>query len=196
MTKGIFFESESGQLHKCLFTGMDKEGKPMWMITTQGEEVMMLSVYQNYLYDGEEMRLLCLEDEKVESQTMALLLGAVMKSYSPRIPELLSECLDRLEGWGVSWNHDFLNFEVRVLEYAEPAKNRNCYRFYIEGKGMGYVTDMDNSDTLEDLFDRVYEYFDALELEAGIPVASKVLVTADDVLARISDKDKEYFDEK
>ena len=92
MTKAIFYDSIGGWMHKCMFAGLDKEGRAQWMMVDQGAEVMMLD---DYLDIGEvcgELNLLCLMGEEVESSTMALLLGAVVQSYGPDIPSQLSYC--------------------------------------------------------------------------------------------------------
>ena len=45
MKKVFLFENEGGQLHKCLFAGLDDNGHPQWMMVDQGKEIMMLEEY-------------------------------------------------------------------------------------------------------------------------------------------------------
>ena len=192
--KAFFYEVIGGQMHKCMFAGLDNEGQPQWLIVNQGSEVMTLSDYQGDVIDGEEINLLCLEGEKVESTTMALLLGAVLQSYGPDIPGLLHETLEALKRWNVAWRRDPLKMEVHPLEYLDSVREKKCFRFYISCTGLGFVTEADAFDTIDDMMGFLNHYFDALSFEAGIPVVSKGLIAAEKLLARVSKVDKEMFD--
>ena len=192
--KAFFYEVIGGQMHKCMFAGLDYEGQPQWLVVNQGSEVMTLSDYQGGVIYGEEINLLCLEGEKVESTTMALLLGAVLQSYGPDIPGLLHETLEALKRWNVTWRRDPLKMEVHPLEYLDSVKEKKCFRFYISCTGLGFVTEADAFDTIDDMMGFLNHYFDALSFEAGIPVVSKGLIAAEDLLARVSKVDKEMFD--
>ena len=194
MTKAIFYDSIGGWMHKCMFAGLDKEGRAQWMMVDQGAEVMMLD---DYLDIGEvcgELNLLCLMGEEVESSTMALLLGAVVQSYGPDIPSQLSYCLERLKKWDVSWLHDPLEMEVRPLEYLDEASQQKMFRFYIRCKNVGFVTEADCFETMNGLMDYVRQYFDALEMGAGIPMTAKFLSADKELLAKVSKVDLEMFD--
>jgi hypothetical protein len=59
---------------------------------------------------------------------------------------------------------------------------------------LGFVTEADAFDNIDDMMEFLHHYFDALTFEAGIPVISKGLVAANDLLARVSNVDKEMFD--
>lgn len=192
--KAFFYEVIGGQMHKCMFAGLDKDGQPQWLMVNQGAEVMVLSEFQKYVIDGEEINMLCLEGEKVESTTMALLLGAVLQSYGPDIPGMLHATLEALKRWNVAWRRDPLKMEVHPLEYLDSVKEKKCFRFYITCTGLGFVTEADAFDNIDDMMEFLHHYFDALTFEAGIPVISKGLVAANDLLARVSNVDKEMFD--
>lgn len=192
--KAFFYEVIGGQMHKCMFAGLDKDGQPQWLMVNQGEEVMVLSEFQKYVIDGEEINMLCLEGEKVESTTMALLLGAVLQSYGPDIPGMLHATLEALKRWNVAWRRDPLKMEVHPLEYLDSVKEKKSFRFYITCTGLGFVTEADAFDNIDDMMEFLHHYFDALTFEAGIPVISKGLVAANDLLARVSNVDKEMFD--
>ena len=192
--KAFFYEAIGGLMHKCMFAGLDKDGQPQWLMVDQGAEVMVLSEYQEGVIDGEEINMLCLEGEKVESTTMALLLGAVLQSYGPDIPGMLHATLEALKRWNVAWRRDPQKMEVHLLEYLDSVKEKKCFRFYITCTGLGFVTEADAFDNIDDMMEFLHHYFDALTFEAGIPVISKGLVAANDLLARVSNVDKEMFD--
>ena len=80
------------------------------------------------------------------------------------------------------------------MEYLDSVKEKKCFRFYITCTGLGSVTEADAFDNIDDMMEFLHHYFDALTFEAGIPVISKGLVAANDLLACVSNVDKEMFD--
>jgi len=194
MRKAFFYETLGGFLHTCMFAGLDNEGHAQWMMVDQGGEVMTLSQYiEQYEMECDAIRLLCLEGEKIESSTMAFLLGETIigNVYNPCV---LNERIEQLRRWGLSWYRDPLTMSVHVLEYQNESKGRLNYRFYITGYGLGIVTEADDFDSMEELMELVRQYFAALEFKAGIVIEKKGLAGPDDVLAKISAKDRELFD--
>jgi hypothetical protein len=196
MEKVFFYESEGGELHKCMFAGLDHEGKPQWLMADQGCEVLTLSEYRDFYMNGEDVLLLCMEGEKVESAMMALLLGAVLQSWRGDLPKLYKKCIAQLDRWGIRWRYDALKMEVRILGYRETGTELKKYRFYITCEERGFVSEKDGFKSMGDLMDCVRGFFSALEGDAGIPVVSKRLVGNDeDDLALVDAEDRKMFDE-
>ena len=46
MVKAFFYDNVEGELHRCMFVGVDKEGKPLWLRICQGDVVMELREYE------------------------------------------------------------------------------------------------------------------------------------------------------
>ena len=193
MTKGIFYESNGGYLHKCLFAGLDNKGNAQWVVVDQGMDSMTLSDYLKYnLLDDSQMLLLCMEGEKVESKTMSLLLGAVIRDYGNDV-SALSERIRTLRRWGVTWHHEPLRMAVNVMEYRD-ATNRYFYHLFIKEESMGVVAETEEFDSVEALMDFVFEYFSALECEAAITVTSKRLEAEPEVWEEMRKEDLAMFD--
>ena len=194
MKNGIFFESDGGWLHNCLFTGYDNEGRARWLIVDQGEPSMTLQQYEENLGLGSlEFRLLCLEGEKPMSKTIACLLGAVAEGIFLNQNDLMSQRIKELKLLGVDWHRDALKFRVHVSEYYDEDSDTTSYSFYISGEDMGCVADISGFKTLGELMERVHAYFDALENMAGIEVREKKLEAPSYVMAKISAQDKAQF---
>ena len=191
MTKAFFYETEGGNIHRCMFAGLDKKGEAQWIMLDQGERVLMLSECYNQQGNG-GVNLLCLEGEEVESTAMAKLLGAVIKSYLYDIPRQLSRCLELLEKREVTWMHDPLKLEVGLEDFSYATWNE--YGFFIRCEGVGLVTEVKDFATMDELMDYMRMYFDALEIGARIFVESKVLIAKDELLAKVSKRNMEMFD--
>lgn len=193
MEKAIFFESNGGYLHKCIFAGLDNDGFAQWVVVDQGVEPMTFSDYlQCNLLGADEMLLLCMEGEKVESKTMSLLLGAVIRDYGADTSALL-ERIKTLRRWGISWHHEPLRMSVRVEEYRGES-NRVFYHLFFYVEDLGVVAEADEFVSVDALMDYVTEYFSVVEFEAAIKVTSKRLDAKPEVRKAMRKEDLEMFD--
>ncbi len=195
MVKATFFESPVGCLHRCVFAGLDTNDKPQWLMVDQGEEMKTLHDYmvRNLLKD-EDIRMLCLEGEPMESTTMALLFGAVLQGYSLDYPRIQAETFQNLRRRGIEWKQEKLELGVHVFEYYEKVNHADEYRFCIECNGIGHVMGMDNFKTMKDLMEAVRCFLDALEKGAGIGLRKKLRVHDVNLLNEMDEEDKKMFD--
>ena len=193
MEKAIFFESNGGYLHKCIFAGLDNDGFAQWVVVDQDTEPMTLNDYLRYnVLTDSAMLLLCMEGEKVESKTMSLLLGAVIRDYGADT-SALSERIKTLRRWGVSWHHEPLRMSVNVQEYRGES-NRVFYHLFIYVENFGVVAEADEFVSVDAVMDFVSEYFSVLEFEAAIKVTSKRLSADPGVREAMRKEELEMFD--
>lgn len=195
MVKAIFFENYDGCLHRCVFAGLDTNDRPQWLMVDQGEEMMTLQNYmvRNLLKD-EDIRMLCLEGEPMESTTMALLFGAVLQGYTLDYPRIQAETFQNLRRRGIEWKQEKLELGVHVFEYYENVNHADEYRFCIECNGFGYVMGMDNFKTMKDLMEAVRCFLDALEKGAGIGLRKELYSHDVNLLNEMDEEDKKMFD--
>ena len=107
MKKVILFENYDGRLHRCIFAGLDNNNRPQWVKVDQGEEMMSLQDYMEAnCLKGEDMRVLCVEGETLESATMAQLLGAVLQGYPCVYIKALADAIKNLRNMGIGWKQD------------------------------------------------------------------------------------------
>ena len=195
MVKATFFESPIGYLHRCVFAGLDTNDKPQWLMVDQGEEMMTLQNYMvRNLVKDEDIRMLCLEGEPMESTTMALLFGAVLQGYSLDYPRIQTETLKNLRRRGIEWKQEKLELGVHVFKYYEKENHADAYRFSIYCNDIGYVMGMDNFNTVKDLMEAVRCFFDALEKGAGIGLRKKLCFHDVNLLNEMDKEDKKMFD--
>ena len=182
MVKATFFESPIGYLHRCVFAGLDTNDRPQWLMVDQGEEMMTLQNYMvRNLVKDEDIRMLCLEGEPMESTTMALLFGAVLQGYTLDYPRIQTETLQNLRRRGIEWKQEKLELNVRVYKYYENVNHADAYRF-------------DNFNTVKDLMEAVRCFFDALEKGAGIGLRKKLCFHDVNLLNEMDEEDKKMFD--
>ena len=195
MVKATFFENPVGYLHRCVFAGLDTNDRPQWLMVDQGEEMKTLHDYmvENLLKD-EDIRMLCLEGEPMESTTMALLFGAVLQGYSLDYPRIQAETFQNLRRRGIEWKQEKLELDVRVYKYYEKENHADAYRFSIYCNDIGYVMGMDNFNTVKDLMEAVRCFFDALEKGAGIGLRKELRFHDVNLLNEMDDEDKKMFD--
>ena len=195
MVKATFFESPVGCLHRCVFAGLDTNDRPQWLMVDQGEEMMTLQNYMvRNLVKDEDIRMLCLEGEPMESTTMALLFGAVLQGYSLDYPRIQTETLKNLRRRGIEWKQEKLELGVHVFKYYEKENHADAYRFSIYCNDIGYVMGMDNFNTVKDLMEAVRCFLDALEKGAGIGLRKKLCFPRVSLLNEMDDEDKKMFD--
>ena len=195
MVKATFFESPFGNLHRCVFAGLDTNDRPQWLMVDQGEEMKTLHDYmvENLLKD-EDIHMLCLEGEPMESTTMALLFGAVLQGYTLDYPRIQAETLQNLRRRGIEWKQEKLELGVRVYKYYENVNHADAYRFSIYCNDIGYVMGMDNFNTVKDLMEAVRCFFDALEKGAGIGLRKELRFHDVNLLNEMDEEDKKMFD--
>ena len=195
MVKAIFFENYDGCLHRCVFAGLDTNDRPQWLMVDQGEEMMTLQNYmvRNLLKD-EDIRMLCLEGEPMESTTMALLFGAVLQGYTLDYPRIQAETLQNLRRRGIEWKQEKLELGVYVYKYYEKENHADACRFCIYCNGIGYVMGMDNFNTMKDLMEAVRCFLEALEKGAGIGLRKKLRIHDVNLLNEMDEEDKKMFD--
>ena len=195
MVKATFFENPVGCLHRCVFAGLDTNDRPQWLMVDQGEEMKTLHDYmvENLLKD-EDIHMLCLEGEPMESTTMALLFGAVLQGYSLDYPRIQAETFQNLRRRGIEWKQEKLELDVRVFKYYEEVNHADAYRFSIYCNGIGYVMGMDNFNTMKDLMEAVRCFLDALEKGAGIGLRKELYSHDVNLLNEMDEEDKKMFD--
>ena len=195
MVKATFFESHLGYLHRCVFAGLDTNDRPQWLMVDQGEEMMTLQNYMvRNLVKDEDIRMLCLEGEPMESTTMALLFGAVLQGYTLDYPRIQTETLKNLRRRGIEWKQEKLELGVHVFKYYEKENHADEYRFCIVCNGIGYVMGMDNFKTMKDLMEAVRCFLDALEQGAGIGLRKELRIHDVNLLNEMDEEDKKMFD--
>ena len=186
MKKVFMFENEGGQLHTCLFAGLNDNGHPQWMMVNQGEEIMMLQEYMKVnLIKSNDIRLLCLEDEKLDSATMAHYLGAVLQDYPVDRKMALSKAVTSLKNKGFEWRRDALKVRVYMREYYEEAVRANRFRFAIYCAGGGKLLELDSFKTTNEMLDAFQNYYDALYLEAGIALLMTTITNIDGLKIKV-----------
>ena len=152
MVKAFFFESDGGCPHRCMLVDLRNNNRPQLVMLDQGGVLMTLQDYMEMnIMEDEDMRLLCLEGEALESTTMAQLLGAVLLGYSADHAKVLSEAIKNLRNRGIGWKQDKLQMEVHVREYYEEVNHQYEYRFYIVSDCYDFVLEMDNFFTMKKL---------------------------------------------
>lgn len=194
MTKAFFYETDGGDLLRCMFGGLDHDGHAQWVVIDQGSETVTLQDYEDeYCNESGGIHLLCLEGEPLESVTLAILLGCVLQSYPINRKKSLSETLQKLRNMGVDWKHDMVRLNVHTHKYFDDVLNKECYYYSIIADGCKFLLDADAFSQPEEMMADVRCFFDALEQEADV-VLKKVLVLDPFDKIELDSKDCTMFD--
>ena len=195
MKKVIFFENYDGRLHRCIFAGLDNNNRPQWVKVDQGEEMMSLQDYMEAnCLKGEDMRVLCMDGETLESATMALLLGAVLQGYPCVYTKALADAIKNLRNMGIGWKQDKLQMFISVYKYYDDVNQKDAFRFCIDCNRFGDIVEMDNFFNMKELMDVVRCYFDALEKWCGIDLSKELWSYSVNLDRELDSEDKELFD--
>lgn len=193
MTKAIFYETVGGDLHRCMFAGLDNEGHAQWVVVDQGIETMTLSDYLNEFRIIGDIHLLCLEGEPLESLTLAILLGSVLQSYPIDCKKSLSDTIRKLRHMGIDWKHDTVDLKVYVFNYYDDIMDNDCFKYSILANGCEYLAELDAFISRKNLMNNVRSLFETLEAEAGIVLRKELVVDRSEII-EFESKDLLMFD--
>lgn len=194
MTKAYFYETTCGDLHRCMFAGLDNDGHAQWVVIDQGTESMTLSEYlDEYCMNSDEIHLLCMEGELVDSATLASLLGRVFQSDPIDYKKSLSKTIKELRRMGIDWKHDMVKLKVHIHKYFDEVLDKECYFCSIIANGFEYLVEQDAFDGTKDVLGKVSIFFEAFEKEADIAL-KKVLVLDPIDNVELDSKDCLIFD--
>ena len=194
MTKAFFYETDGGDLLRCMFAGLDHDGHAQWVVIDQGSETMTLSDYQEELFiDKSGIRLLCLEGEPLESEALAIFLGSVYKSYPIDCKKKLSDTIKKLRRMGIDWKHDLVMLKVRIYKYFDHVLKEDSYYYSIVANGREYLAELDAFTSPNEVMDSVRCFFEALEMEADIVLRKELLLDPIEEI-ELDSKDCTMFD--
>jgi hypothetical protein len=186
--KAVFFESEGGWLHRCMFAGLDAEGRANWVIIDPCEKPQTIREWEDEYGLGElDLRLLCIEGEVADSLSIVKMLGLSIEN-NIHMGESLKERMDKLKSLGVTWNHELVDLEFEIMTNAMG-------KYY-------YVIDFDNPGCLlgkSDRFNTIHEmlldlkyFLTVVVMQAGIFVLTSITVD-DKVGPKLKKADKDLL---
>ena len=187
--KGIFFENETGYLHRCLFAGVDAEGHAQWVVVDQGEAPQTLREFEEELALGVlDFRLLCLEGEQAKALTVAKLIAARF-AHGGKGTRLKETGRD-LKRYGVTWKCDALHVDIYLDRHADGAYGV-CITFADDADEYGENLEFAKLDTVLNV---LLLFLEVLEDKAGI-AALTTLYAKSSLTAQIPQEYRELFDE-
>ena len=193
MTKAYFYKTDGGELLRCMFAGLDRDGQAHWVVIDQGSETMTLQDYlDEFCMESSSIHLLCLEGELLESETLAVLLGSVHQSYPIDCKKSLSDTIKKLKRKGIDWKHEVVELKVRVHEYVDQVLKEDCLYYSIMANGRVCLAELDAFHSPKELMNSVRCFFEALEKEADIVLKKELMVWDDDI--EFDSKDYLMFD--
>lgn len=187
MERAIFFEKEGGFLHKCFFAGLDSGDKPQWVMVDQGEDSKLLDDYTECC--EYHPVLLCMEGDTVETSTMTMLLGSVLRGCPVDMKKAMLECLQSLRRSRVEWNHGDLDVHVKVIHVE-----KNDYRLLIYDCENSYLC-LKFLHGLKEAMNIVRIYADTLYRHAGITLNMHLIAGQNLDEEQLDDHDRMMFNE-
>ena len=186
--KAVFFESEGGWLHRCMFAGLDAEGRANWVIIDPCEKSQTVRELEDEYGLGDlDLRLLCIEGEAADSLSIAKMLGLSIEN-NIHMGESLKERMDTLKLLGVTWNHELVDLEFEIMTNA-----KGKYYYVIDFDNPGCLLGRsDQFDTLKDMFYDLRNFLLTLEVDAGI-VVIKTMKVDDKIAAKMSEEERNMF---
>ena len=171
--KAYFYEVVSGQVFRCMFEGIDHEGRAQWVIITPGEESLTLNEYrEKYGIPETFFVMLCMEGEKASSRDLVKVLGCVLREAFD-LKANLKGTIHQLRNFGVTWDEDPLELKVHIFCNSNTIC-RGKYSFSVEevSEGQEYLFTVDNFDDLDTLNYWVDTLVNILESYAFVKVDS------------------------
>lgn len=186
--KAVFFESEGGWLHRCMFGGLDAEGRANWVIIDPCEKPQTIREWEDEYGLGElDLRLLCIEGEVADSLSIVKMLGLSIEN-NIHMGESLKERMDKLKSLGVTWNHELVDLEFEIMTNA-----MGKYYYVIDFDNPGCLLGRsDQFNTLKDMFYDLRNFLLTLEVDAGI-VVIKTMKVDEKIEAKMSEEEKNMF---
>lgn len=183
MTKAFFYDTLCGMVYRCMFAGLDIDGKAHWVVITPGEESKTLEdvVIDEELGEDTRFLLIAMEGEPVQPIMIARLLGKIAECPIGELGREIAFALRRMRQFGMKWNGEPLELDFRVVENGEGSRRRGKYSFWVMDRKdeWGLIANIDGFDDLDDVLDTIRHYLMFLEVSAEIPVIAKDLSISD-----------------
>lgn len=186
--KAVFFESEGGWLHRCMFAGLDAEGRANWVTIDPCEKSQTVRELEDEYGLGElDLRLLCVEGEMADSLSIVKMLGLSIED-NIHAGERLKERMDTLKLLGVTWTHDpvNLNFEIKT-----SANGKYYYVINFENPGC-LLGKSDRFDSIHEMLLDLKYFLTVVVMQAGIFVLTSITVD-DKVGPKLKKADKDLL---
>ena len=186
--KAVFFESEGGWLHRCMFAGLDAEGRANWVTIDPCEKSQTVRELEDEYGLGElDLRLLCIEGEKADSLSIVKMLGLSIED-NIHAGERLKERMDTLKVLGVTWNHDPVDLKFEIKTNAEGK-----YYYVINFENPGYLLGKsDRFNTIHEMLLDLKYFLTVVVMQAGIFVLTSITVD-DKVGPKLKKADKDLL---
>lgn len=186
--KAVFFESEGGWLHRCMFAGLDAEGRANWVTLDPCEKSQTVRELEDEYGLGElDLRLLCIEGEKADSLSIVKMLGLSIED-NIHAGERLKERMDTLKVLGVTWTHDPVKLEFEIKTNAEGK-----YYYVINFENPGYLLGKsDRFNTIHEMLLDLKYFLTVVVMQAGIFVLTSITVD-DKVGPKLKKADKDLL---
>ena len=170
--KAVFFESEGGWLHRCMFAGLDAEGRANWVIIDPCEKSQTVRELEDEYGLGDlDLRLLCIEGEAADSLSIAKMLGLSIEN-NIHMGESLKERMDTLKLLGVTWTHDPVNLKFEIKTNTDGK-----YYYFINYECPGYLLGKsDRFNTIHEMLLDLKYFLTVLVMQADIFVLTSITV--------------------
>jgi hypothetical protein len=155
---------------------MNEKGKPEWLIIEQGKPTVTLAETEREKQRDQHYRLLCLEGEVVDEQTLLTILCSFiqgeLKGYNS-FNEGIYHLVTAMGKHQVEWNKERISLRFRISkDYEHKGKYYLCIS---RGFGEDYLGVVDAIEDLDKLLEVIEDFCFLLEDELHIDKVYKIV---------------------
>ena len=157
-------------LLRCMFAGMNMDGKAQWLLDTPGKEAISLDDYISQEDFKEKMTLLCDEGERPSAIDVVRMLGCALKVNVNGPYNDVYRLLSQMDDYGLTWERDEVRWKVRMFKNPKSSRRSGYYSMIVSFDDIDEETivDVDGFTKVVDMLDTADDFFEVLRNEAGI----------------------------
>ena len=164
------YDNYGCDLLRCMFAGMNMDGKAQWLLDTPGKEAISLDDYISQEDFKEKMTLLCDEGERPSAIDVVRMLGCALKVNVNGPYNDVYRLLSQMDDYGLTWERDEVRWKVRMFKNPKSSRRSGYYSMIVSFDDIDEETivDVDGFTKVVDMLDTADDFFEVLRNEAGI----------------------------
>ena len=173
--KAIFYDRNK-DLVRCQLAGMNEKGEPEWLIIEQGKPSVTLAETEKEKQRDQHYRLLCLEGEEVDEQTLLTILCSMIQGELEGLNTFSHDFfrfMKEMDKHRVEWNKERTSLRFRI---SKDYEHKGKYYFCISrGFGEDYLGAASAIDDLDQLLEVIEDFCFILEDEFHIDKVYRIV---------------------
>ncbi len=163
------YDNYGCDLLRCMFAGMNMDGRAQWLLDTPGKEAISLDDYMSQEDFKEKMTLLCDEGERPSIVDVVRMLGCALRVNVNSPYNDVARLLTQMKDYGLFWERGEVMLKIQLFKNPKTSRRSGYYSMIVSFDDIDEETivDVDGFTKVRDMLDTGDDFFEVLRNEAG-----------------------------